>query len=786
MKFKTLFKIGTRYIFKTKTRSLWLALCITASVALGVAVLLLASSLQASLIQTAISENGSWHFCFSHCEPSDFYAIREVVDIDRYAFLDQNSQRFPVTEDNLTEPAFSLNKVSDDYYSLLGVKIIEGRAPKNDDEILIPANLKKDSPEKYQVGKAVSFDKEYTIVGVSEPSRLVSSNFSKGYPIFTHKESLTDGCAIYFTLKNFNRDYGKISPFFFGDNGRPNGDYIGLLVVGEGESVANSIFSVTGMLAVLLSFVGGLIIYNTFLLSTDERVSAYVLLQKIGAQTKDILGIVAIEALLFSVICIPLGFAIGFALIGGFLEKIGNIVASVSVVSIDFTLAPNAGTLVACAIFSLAVILFSALIPVIRFLRAGKKPGKKEKRRSPSRPHSANRRLPVEGKLAWKNLKKFRKKYIATVSSAILGVVVFVGVSAFNVYSKETATQYAGDSYYSVYAWQSYENERNFTSGVGIYEKIRSEVSVEDGTYLAAFAVDCSVRCDLIPDELQKEDGYSATFYCIPDEKFFSFVGQDAGYRFLAFGQVWNVRDGLEYDLFPEGVAVLTFTGNEKCDSLTARCLPMENVPQNFGSSFSGQVCVVFPASVRNEVVDDDDIFSFNVLLRGENHRRIFKEVEELNQANVWHLGLSDNKADALAEDRMAVLLDVAAILLFILTGMVFAVNIFGANHSNITLRTKEFSLLRVAGMTNGQLWKMLLWENGICAAISVLGGTVLSVVCSAVLLAGFPDVPHFIFPTLPWGISVLGILGVFALAVWLSVRKLLKLPLAKGVRHYE
>ncbi len=179
------------------------------------------------------------------------------------------------------------------------------------------------------------------------------------------------------------------------------------------------------VLALLVIFTGYLIIYNVFQISVTNDIRFYGLLKTIGTTGKQLKRIVRQQALLLSLIGIPIGLLLGFVT-GNRLTPI--IMAQLSYKRAFVTFNPL--IFLGAALFALVTVFLSCARPsrmaarvspveAVRYTEGGtpKKPGRREKVRRVRGGASLPR-------MAWANLGRSRSKTVVTVLSLSLAVVL--------------------------------------------------------------------------------------------------------------------------------------------------------------------------------------------------------------------------------------------------------------------------------------------------------------------------------------------------------------------------
>lgn len=189
------------------------------------------------------------------------------------------------------------------------------------------------------------------------------------------------------------------------------------------------------VLLLLIIFTGYLIIYNVFQISVTNDIRFYGLLKTIGATGKQLRRIVRQQALMLSLIGIPIGLLLGFA--------IGNQLTPVIMSQMSYKnsfVSFNPWIFIGAALFALLTVFLSCKRPgrvaakvspveAVRYTEgggSGRRHGKREKLRRAGSGAS----LP---KMAWANLGRSKSKTVVTVISLTLAVVLATMTYTFSM-----------------------------------------------------------------------------------------------------------------------------------------------------------------------------------------------------------------------------------------------------------------------------------------------------------------------------------------------------------------
>lgn len=183
------------------------------------------------------------------------------------------------------------------------------------------------------------------------------------------------------------------------------------------------------VILLLIIFTGYLIIYNVFQISVTNDIRFYGLLKTIGTTGKQLGRVIRQQALLLSLVGIPVGLLLGFV--------IGNKLTPVIMEHLSYKnafVSFNPWIFIGAAAFSLLTVFLSCARPgriaarvspveAVRYTEGEKKGGKRAVRVG-----TAGASLP---KMAWANLGRSRSKTVVTVLSLTLAVVLMNLVYTF-------------------------------------------------------------------------------------------------------------------------------------------------------------------------------------------------------------------------------------------------------------------------------------------------------------------------------------------------------------------
>ncbi len=322
------------------------------------------------------------------------------------------------------------------------------------------------------------------------------------------------------------------------------------LITSDPKEIAlyTSIVSVLFLIVMVSSM---FIIRNSFAISITEKTKLYGMLSSVGATPRQIRRNVYFEGFMLGIFGIPLGVLIGVGTTF-FLTKIcGNLLYSLlNGVNIAFSVSFLA--IVIAVLLGAGTIFLSVMSPAnrashispIEAIRSNKdiKIGKRNKEKSYKTPKLITKLFGMGGSIAWKNLKRSKKKYRATVVSIVVSIAVFLTVSSFVGYVfSYTSTYFTGeksdivisDFYYTI------EKDDHFGECIKDYKAIANFDNVENKIYYFSGYTGQTIELDpsVLTDEIKnykRTDIYDTGFN---EEKIYAdmsiFAFDDDTYRMI-------------------------------------------------------------------------------------------------------------------------------------------------------------------------------------------------------------------------------------------------------------
>lgn len=839
-------KLTIKNLKLNKKRSLGTIIGIILSVALICAVSNMVSSFRETLIQNAINESGYWHIRLYNVSNDKLKRLKLNKDIDNIYTISEDGYAKLDTIKNEYKPYLKFYGMNKEAFNNLEFKLIKGRFPKNDNEIIISehlnkngkANLKIDDEITVNVGDRVTLEDDY-VLNDSNPfdkgNEIIKNPNTKKYrvvgiikrpdvsfepmsaPAYTTITTSTneDNFSVFISLKN-PRDKNSFVELLGARNydevvnmgiNNPRYDYTlnNELLRWEALKFSDSTFSmllsIAEVVIFIIIFTSIFCIRNSFAISTTEKMRMYGMLSSVGATKKQIKKSVLTEGFILGLIAIPIGIICGiiavFVLLkivnlflGDFLfNNIDGMVFKVSFVAIIISIILGFVTIYFSAISSAKKA--SKVSPIDNLRNTNDIKISSQKLKTPKLIKNV---FKTGGVLAYKNLKRSKKKYRTTVVSLTVSIFVFISMFTFiNEGFKQSGNYYQNYDY-------NYRITFNNNSSMDEINEIRNLDSV-NASYLVYYA-----KPSILIDDISKinpkeplECEYDKNDKCIKkyarlniilldDSTFKSYVKKVKGnYDYLKdkgiltdMYRFYDNKSKKEYEdriyTYKSGDTIDSKFLNE--DNISIDIGLVSNImPYGFENVYSNVGYIV----LNNKYFNNIDYYGSDLMINSLNTEQLTNDILNIDS----ELNYYDMDEEAKAEKSIVI---VISIFLYGFIGVITLIgvtNIFNTITSNMELRQKEFAMLKSVGMTKKEFNHMINLETLFYSSKSLIYGSILGIIGSYFVhraFAGKIDT-QFVLPYKAILICILFVFIVVYMIMKYSMNKINKQNMIETIR---
>ena len=601
-------------------------------------------------------------------------------------------------------------------------------------------------------------------------------------------------------------------------------DFLGPGYGDYGGAYASIIAIPALLLALLISFMSVTVISNIFAASANKRIQEFGILKCVGGTRKQIKENVIYESLWLSVIGIPFGLIlgtligyIGVKITGHYVYDINELSKSIIMRPFSFSLSFHVSiwTYVFAAVFSFLIVICSAGKPAktvgkITAMECIKGLGaNRNLKRIEVKDGFVESFLGCEGALGYKNLKRNKAGYKATIRALSLGILLLLltgGLAGqakefrewMNPDSKEMNVDYCsirdigvneitGRTEEKIVSPISSKTYNEITQKLSEYGKLKVYGIGNDAcTYHARPKKDMlSADMKEVPD-IFDENGETKVSLIAVDQSLYRELCDRAGaaygssllinhYQYNNNGRMKSIKP------FQEDIGAITLinASGEKTQIKIDGILQEEDLKETgFHEMLPNPVRIVVP-DIEARYFDwyclpeDEQAFTEYARKIMDEYYPILTEDSYVEQGYTVRIARVDtmvkmlNVAIVLAEIVMY-----GFVILLILMGFTSVISTLS---TNIRIRSREFAILKSIGMTNASLRKMIYWESLLCILKASLSGISLGIALPFVMNLSirkrFPMLYH-----IPWGILVIGmflLISVVMLITYVTINKL-------------
>ena len=557
------------------------------------------------------------------------------------------------------------------------------------------------------------------------------------------------------------------------------------------------------------------VIRNGFAISITERLKQYGMLSSIGATKKQIKKSVYFEGFILGLIGIPLGILSGVFAIYVLVQVVNYILK-------DYV---SGGTLLTYKMSWFAVIV-SIIVSVITIWLSCRKSAKKASKITPIQairssedvklknkklkcPKIITKIFKTGGEIAYKNLKRSKKKYRTTVISIIVSIVIFISISSFIQYGFKMSEAYYTEMNYNYMVFMQ-ENEDN-------KEELKKYKILEDISKLpdaGEYSINKSNVLTMNMDEKHKAE---LTEYGKEIKE--RFYNEENGVRIDEINVISLSKEAYEryvsklggdYEKYKNGAILIDknintnndgkkIQGNiytwKKGDIITGKIndtqcnieilAKTEEIPAGVNILYNPDAFIIVSEDFINKV----GYKSIALYSNSNDAYKLDEEIKQYKQEN----NITDNtiqtfnmEESARAENAIVL---VISIFLYGFIGVITLIgitNIFNTITTNMNLRKKEFAMLKSIGMTKKEFNRMIRLESIFYGLKSLIIGIPIGIILSYGMYTVFRNnmEMEYILPYKSIVISIVFVAVIIGIIMKYSMSKINKQNVIETIRN--
>ena len=587
--------------------------------------------------------------------------------------------------------------------------------------------------------------------------------------------------------------------------------------IGVNSSYMRMLYLVGIVVVVIIIISSVFVIRNSFAISITERTRQYGMLSSIGATKKQIRKNVLFEGAILGLIGIPSGILLGI-LVNWILSIVLNNLIGKVIDDVTFIYSVPVTAIILSVILAVITIYFSCkasarraakLSPIdaIRSNEDIKIKGKKVKS-----PKIIKKLFGVGGDIAYKNLKRNRKKYRTTVISLVVSIAIFISITSLVQYSFTVSNQALTDYKYNLQVSIS-ESNIDKNEAYNTYKKIAQDERVNSYTITKHLYINMSTKdLKLSKDGVEyltnltseyseaiesgEDAEYDVVMLALGDDEYKRYISdlglnyedakdkiiwiddferyiynEDGSYK-KYIGEIYdyNRGDEITFDVSGNGAEVVENVTAPIIAQTIKRPMGLETTSYTEGTMI-----------VSDEFINRFDWIFGTLYVNSDDASGLEKDINA-NYQNIFTVNIQEEA------DRQNSLILIIAIFLYgfiIVISLIGVTNIFNTITSNMNLRSKEFANLKSIGMTKKEFNRMIRLESIFYGLKSIIIGLPLGILGSYLLYLAFREgiLMEYTFPVMPTVVAVVVVFLLIGGIMKYSLNKINKQNIIETIR---
>lgn len=815
-------RLTIRNLKLNKKRTIVTIIGIILATALLTAVATMAVSLKESITLRAKKVDGDFHLLLydmtdkqkesviNNRQVESYYEMHEVG----YAVLDGCV--------NDSKPYVYIEALDGDTFEKAEINVTSGRLPEDDSEIVISSHIKTNGGVKYNIGDEITFDvgdrtyngkklyqnddyredelldvkktKTYKVVGICD--RLPygeEPRTAPGYSVitFANKSDISlnkSDIYIRFHKKVLKDRYNIIADILGVDRILFNKQYSGSPTGEEAEILKNQldkaqsyyinnslikyevfydssvafVYNMAAVVMVIIIITSAVCISNSFAISINQKTKQYGMLASIGATPRQIRKNVFFEAAFMGVIGVAAG------IVGGLSASYILVILSnkmlIDTLEMSIVYAPSLLGVLLSIVLAIVTIVLSALVPAIRASRMSPimainhSEDIKIKSKSLKTPELVSKVWGEGGVLAYKNMKRNKRKYRVITISIALSVMTFIALYGFMSLLTDSANRYANGNidlrvYMSSYKNMSVDEADKKVSN--IVNRINNETNITDFTFARGFNGILKDKPKYSADYyemynyergLAEPDNYYINIISLGNEEYEKYIKKlgisketaqsggilvDNTYQYINNGN--NVKYFNVYDGYKAG-DILTYQAdnNRQSDDTTfydIKIVALSNErPFGYDNAYTSYGYLIVSDDYMNKI-DTKNIDSTLLNINCDDPDKAQDIL--VNEFDIGKNNIVNAAQERRNNENLILIIKIFLYGFIAIVSLIGITNIFNTVTTGMELRSKEFAMLQSIGMTKREFDKMIRMESVFYGSkaliIGVVSGTVLS-----------------------------------------------------------
>lgn len=826
-------RLTIRNLKLNKRRTIVTIIGIILATALLTAVATMAVSLKESVTLRSKKVDGDFHLLLYDMTDKEKESVINNRQVESYYETHEVGYGVLDGCVNDSKPYVYIEALDSDTFEKAEINVTSGRLPEDDSEIVISSHIKTNGGVKYNLGDKITFDigdrtyngkklyqndtyredeqleakqtKTYKVVGICD--RLPygeEPRTAPGYSVITlankadtslnksdiylrfNKKALKDRYDLTADILGVDKTlFNKLNSGKLEDKeiqtlksqlDKTHSYYINNSLIKYEAFYDSSVAFVYNMAAVVMIIIiitSAVCISNSFAISINQKTKQYGMLASIGATPRQIRKNVFFEAAFMGVIGIVAG--IGGGLSASYILVVLSNKMLIDTFEMSIVYAPSLLGVLLSIVLAIVTIVLSALVPAIRASRMSPimainhSEDIKIKSKSLKTPKLIGKVWGEGGVLAYKNMKRNKRKYRVITISIALSVSTFIALYGFMSLLTESVNRYANDKidlrvYMSSYKSMSVDEANKKVSN--IVNRINNETNITDFTFARGFYASLKDEPKYSSDYkevnkyeagLAENNGYYISIISLGNEEYGKYIKKlgisketaqsggilvDNTYQYINNGndiKYFNIYDGykagdvLTYRIDTSNSSK-SLDNSKSSDDTTLydiRIVALSNErPFGYDNAYTSYGYLIVSDDYMNRI----DTKNTDSTLLNINCDDPDKAQDILvNEFNIGQNYIFNAAQERRNDEKLILTMKIFLYGFIAIVSLIGITNIFNTVTTGMELRGKEFAMLQSIGMTKKEFDKMIRLESVFYGSkaliIGVVSGTILSYV---------------------------------------------------------
>lgn len=878
-------RLTIRNLKLNKRRTIVTIIGIILATALLTAVATMAVSLKESVTLRSKKVDGDFHLLLYDMTDKEKESVINNRQVESYYETHEVGYGVLDGCVNDSKPYVYIEALDSDTFEKAEINVTSGRLPEDDSEIVISSHIKTNGGVKYNLGDKITFDigdrtyngkklyqndtyredeqleakqtKTYKVVGICD--RLPygeEPRTAPGYSVITlankadtslnksdiylrfNKKALKDRYDLTADILGVDKTlFNKLNSGKLEDKeiqtlksqlDKTHSYYINNSLIKYEAFYDSSVAFVYNMAAVVMVIIiitSAVCISNSFAISINQKTKQYGMLASIGATPRQIRKNVFFEAAFMGVIGIVAG--IGGGLSASYILVVLSNKMLIDTFEMSIVYAPSLLGVLLSIVLAIVTIVLSALVPAIRASRMSPimainhSEDIKIKSKSLKTPKLIGKVWGEGGVLAYKNMKRNKRKYRVITISIALSVSTFIALYGFMSLLTESVNRYANDKidlrvYMSSYKSMSVDEANKKVSN--IVNRINNETNITDFTFARGFYASLKDEPKYSSDYkevnkyeagLAENNGYYISIISLGNEEYGKYIKKlgisketaqsggilvDNTYQYINNGndiKYFNIYDGykagdvLTYRIDTSNSSK-SLDNSKSSDDTTLydiRIVALSNErPFGYDNAYTSYGYLIVSDDYMNRI----DTKNTDSTLLNINCDDPDKAQDILvNEFNIGQNYIFNAAQERRNNENLILTIKIFLYGFIAIVSLIGITNIFNTVTTGMELRGKEFAMLQSIGMTKKEFDKMIRLESVFYGSkaliIGVVSGTLLSYV---IYISAGESQLRYVFPLPAIVIAVIVVIILLLGIMKYSIAQIRKQNIIETIRN--